>query len=63
MTILKNNPNSIVQDPIYRDFAGFKYKTSIRFVRNIIFKMAGFVEEKIIAELKTTTCGTIMHDG
>ena len=63
MIILKNNPISILQDPIYRKFAGFKYKTSIGVVRNIIFKMMELIEEKNIAELKPTTCGTIMHDG
>ena len=63
MIILKNNPISIVQNPTYREFAGFKYKTSIRVVRNMIFKMTELVEEQIIAELKTTTCGVIMHNG
>ena len=28
-----------------------------------MFKMTEIVEEKIIDELKTTTCGAIMHDG
>ena len=63
MIILKNNPISIVQDKIYRDLSGFKYKTSIGFIRKIIFKMMELVEERIIAELKTTTRGAIMHDG
>ena len=63
MIILKNNPISIVQDPIYREFAGFKFKTSIKVARTTIFKMTEFVEEKIIAELKTTACGSIIHDG
>ena len=62
MIISKNNPISIVQDPIYREFAGFKHKISIGVVRTIIFKMTELVEEKIVAELKTTTCGAIMHD-
>ena len=29
MIILKNNPISIVQNPTYREFAGFKYKTTL----------------------------------
>ena len=29
MIILKNNPISIVQDKIYREFAGFNHKISI----------------------------------
>ena len=61
--ILKNNPISIIQDTIYSDFAGFKYNTSIGVVRNIIFKMTELVEERIMAELKNTTYGAIMHDG
>ena len=63
MIILKSNPISIVQDKIYRDLSGFKYKTSIGFIKKIIFKMMELVEERIIAELKTTTRGAIMHDG
>ena len=59
----KNNPISIVQENIYREFAGFNHKISIGVVSNIIFKMTELVEEKIIAELKTTKCGAIMHDG
>ena len=61
--ILKCNPISIVQDTIYRNFTGFKYKTRIGVLNNIIFKMTELVEKIIIVELKTTTCGAIMHDG
>ena len=39
------------------------YSHSIGVEKNIIFKMTELVEEKIIAELKTTTCGAKMHDG
>ena len=46
MIILKNNPISIVQDPIYKEFAEFKYKTSIGVVRGFILKMTELVEEK-----------------
>ena len=47
MTILKNNPISIVQNKIYREFAGFNHKISIGVVRNIIFKMMELVEKNI----------------
>ena len=46
MIILKNNPISIVQDPIYREFAEFKYKTSIGVLKGFILKMTELVEEK-----------------
>ena len=63
MITLKNNPISIVQDPICKEFAEFKYKTSIGVVRKIIFKMMQLAKETIIAQLKSTTCGEITHDG
>ena len=53
---------SIVQGKIYRDFAGLKYTTSIGVIRNIIFNITELVEERIIAELKITTCWAIMND-
>ena len=62
MINLKNNPILIVQDENYRDFAGFKYKICITHVKNIIVKMTELVEDKIITELNTITCGAIMHD-
>ena len=52
MIILKNNSISIVQNKIYRDFTGFNHNTSIRVIRNIIFKMTEFVEKNIITDLK-----------
>ena len=46
MIILKNNPITIVQDPIYREVAEFKYKISFGVVRGFILKMTELVEEK-----------------
>ena len=63
MIILINNPISIVKDEVYRCFTEFKHDTCIKYVKNIILRMMELVDDKILAELKVTTCGVIIHDG
>eukprot|EP00171_Calliarthron_tuberculosum_P002904 IDg2904t1 len=63
LVVLRNEPLSIVEDRIYRDFSMYEdQRISRKTPREVMFSLFEIVENRISAEMRVTK-GAILHDG